>query len=172
MNKYLVITLCVVILGSLYAMTNFSASKTSANVAEIKWYTLEEAVEANKIEKRKFAMDIYTSWCHWCKVMDKETFTDPEVIKYLNENFYAVKFDGESKEKINFQGKEFKFVQAGRRGINTLAYYLLDGRAAYPTIVYLDENLQKIKAAPGFKKPQQLLEELRAIEAINTDIAE
>ena len=53
--------------------------------------------------------------------MDKQTFTDAAVKKYLNENFYAVKFNGEHKENITFQGKEYKFVNAGRRGINTLA---------------------------------------------------
>jgi thioredoxin-related protein len=154
------------LIGGIYAFTFANSPLDNANSAEtIKWYTLEEAMEANKTNKKKFAIDIYTDWCHWCKVMDKQTFTDPAVIKYMNEHFYSVKFDGEYKENITFQGKEFKFVNAGRRGINTLAYYLLDGRAAYPTIVYLNEDLERIKVSPGFKKPEQMLSELKTIES-------
>ncbi len=156
--------LSLLILGSIYAFTMINPAKHVVEETEIKWYTLKEAIELNKTNKKKFAIDIYTSWCHWCKVMDKETFTDPGVIKYMNEHFYAIKFDAESKENITYQGKDFKFVNAGRRGINTLAYFLLDGKTAYPTIVYLDEELNKIKKAPGFKKPEQMVEELVSVE--------
>lgn len=166
----LLTTLSIVILGSIYAFTIGKAAKSTVDNTEIKWYTLQEAITLNKTNKRKFAIDIYTDWCHWCKVMDKETFTDPSVIKYINEHFYAIKFDAESKENISFQGKDFKFVNAGRRGINTLAYFLLDGRAAYPTIVYLDENLNKIKKSPGFKKPNQMIEELKGVESTTTAV--
>ncbi|MEM6319944.1 MAG: DUF255 domain-containing protein [Bacteroidota bacterium] len=165
MNKKIsLVATLFILLGSLYAFTIFQPSANAVDDTKIKWYTLEEAIEANKTNPKKIAIDIYTSWCHWCKVMDKETFTNPDVIQYMNEHFYAVKFDGEHKEKITFQGKEYKFVTVGRRGINTLAYYLLDGRAAYPTIVYLDEDLNKVKVSPGFKKPDQMVEELKGIE--------
>ncbi|MFK7981286.1 MAG: thioredoxin family protein [Saprospiraceae bacterium] len=162
--------LSLLILGSIYAFTMANPSKATVDTTKIKWYTLEEATELNKTNKKKFAIDIYTSWCHWCKVMDKETFTDPAVIEYMNEHFYAIKFDAESKDNITFQGKDFKFVNAGRRGINTLAYFLLDGKTAYPTIVYLDEDLNKVKKSPGFKKPNQMVEELRSIESSATPV--
>lgn len=160
--------LTMLVLVGIVAMTSNSTKNSAINNSQIKWYTLEEAVAANEKNPKKWVVDIYTDWCHWCKVMDKQTFTNPEVIQYMNENFYAVKFNGESKEKINFKGKEYKFVTAGRRGINTLAYYWLDGRAAYPTIVYLDENLEKLKKSPGFKKPTQLLAELKSIEEMSS----
>ncbi|HRG07218.1 MAG TPA: DUF255 domain-containing protein, partial [Cyclobacteriaceae bacterium] len=44
----------------------------------VKWITFEEAVEKSKTEKRKIFIDVYTDWCGWCKVMDKNTFTDPK----------------------------------------------------------------------------------------------
>lgn len=163
-KSILLASLSLLILGSIYAFSISNPTKNVVDNTTIKWYTLEEAIELNKTDKKKFAIDIYTSWCHWCKVMDKQTFTDPAVIEYMNEHFYAIKFDGEYKENITFQGKEYKFVNAGRRGINTLAYFFLDGRAAYPTIVYLDEALNKVKVSPGFKKPGQMVEELKSVE--------
>lgn len=156
--------LAILFLGGVFAFTKINSTDSVIVSDKIKWYTLAEAVEANKKNKKKIAIDVYTDWCHWCKVMDKQTFTDPSVITYLNEYFYAVKLDGEHKENITFQGKEYKFVNRGRRGINSLAYFLLNGRAAYPTIVYLDENLEKIKVSPGYKKPNQMVSELKEIE--------
>lgn len=172
MNKksILLAVVAVLVLGGIYAFVGKNSTSTAVDNSKIKWYTLEEAMEANKTNKKKFAIDIYTSWCHWCKVMDKETFTDQKVIDYMNEHFYAVKFDGEQKENITFKGKEYKFVNAGRRGINTLAYFLLNGRAAYPTIVYLDEDLNSLKVSPGFKKPAQMVEEMKGVEETKTGL--
>ena len=44
-------------------------------------------------------MDIYTDWCGPCKLMDKNTFQNPDVAQYLNNNFYAVKFNAEGPNK-------------------------------------------------------------------------
>ena len=74
----------------------------------VKWYTIEEVQELVKNEPRKIYIDMYTDWCGWCKVMDKKTFTDESIAKQLNTNFYAVKFDAEGKEPVNFKNKEFK----------------------------------------------------------------
>ncbi|HCC30278.1 MAG TPA: protein-disulfide isomerase, partial [Marinilabiliales bacterium] len=41
---------------------------------EVKWYTFQEAVALNAKAPRKIMIDVYTDWCSWCKVMDKETF--------------------------------------------------------------------------------------------------
>lgn len=126
----------------------------------IKWYSWEEAMEANKTAPKKIFVDLYTNWCGWCKKMDKETFTDAEIVKYLNENFYPVKFNAEQKEAIVFNDKTFEFIQSGRRGVHQLAYALLDGRLGYPAFVTLDESFARIMISPGYKKPNQLIKEL------------
>jgi len=92
--------------------------------------------------------------------MDKETFQDPAVIKFLNENFYAVKFNAEQKDDIVFNEKTFSFVKSGRRGVHQLAYALLDGRLGYPAFVTLDESFARIMISPGYKKSPQLMKEL------------
>ncbi len=63
---------------------------------EVKWMSFEEAVERSKTEKRKIFIDVFTDWCGWCKVMDKNTFPDLVIAKLLsNEKFYPVKFNAE-----------------------------------------------------------------------------
>src|SRR5882757_10471977 len=70
----------------------------------VKWMTFQEAVEKSKTEKRKIFIDVYTDWCGWCKVMDKNTFPDLQIAKLLNEKFYPVKLDAEQTADINFRG--------------------------------------------------------------------
>lgn len=126
-----------------------------AQKQEVKWMTFEEAVAKGKENPKKIFIDVYTDWCGWCKVMDKNTFSHPVIAAYLNENFYPVKLDGEQKEDITVNGHTFKFVESGRRGYHELAASLLNGKLSYPTVVFMDENLRIIQPVPGYQKPEQ-----------------
>ena len=142
----------------------FSFTKDTSTAPKkglVKWYTWEEAIKENKLVKKKLFVDVYTQWCGWCKRMDKSTFEDPEVAKYLNENFYPIKLDAEQREDILFDGKTFNYIaDVGRRGVHTLAYSLLDGKMSYPTVVYLTEKIERITISPGFKDAEQFMNEL------------
>lgn len=131
----------------------------------IKWYTWEEAHELSKTAPKKVFIDLYTDWCGWCKRMDATTFKDPEVVKFLNANFYPVKFNAEQKGPIVFGDKTYEFMPGGRRGVHQLAYALLDGRLGYPAFVMLDESFARILISPGYKKSPQLLKELQFAHA-------
>ena len=140
----------------------FKASPTTEiNSSEIKWYTLEEALAAQEKNDKKIFIDMYTDWCKWCKVMDQKTFTDEEVIQYMNDNFYSVKFNAEQKEAITFKGKKYDFIKSGRKGIHGLAYELMERSASYPSFVLLDENLDRLGYIKGYKAPAQFLSTLK-----------
>lgn len=140
-----------------------NASAIEETAEGLKWYDFENAMAINEKANKKVLVDVYTSWCGWCKVMDKKTFTDPEVVKYLNDNFILVKFNAEIKEPIEYKGQTYEFKQMGRRGANALAIQLLNGRLAYPSLVYLDSQFDKLKVSPGYKTPEQLLGELKLL---------
>ncbi|MEO1516574.1 MAG: DUF255 domain-containing protein [Bacteroidota bacterium] len=127
----------------------------------VKWYTWEEAVEANKKAPKKFMIDIYTSWCGWCKVMDRKTFSDPKIAALLNKEFYPIKLDAEQKEEIIYNDHTFNYVGQGRRGVHTLAYSLLDGQMSYPSIVFMDESVKRIMVSKGFKNAKDFMQELQ-----------
>lgn len=78
----------------------------------INWLSLEEADSMYKVQPRPMFIDVYTDWCGWCKRMDASTFQDEAVAKYLNDNFYPVKLDAETKDTINFMGREYTNSQA------------------------------------------------------------
>ncbi|BAB67396.1 thioredoxin domain-containing protein [Sulfurisphaera tokodaii] len=71
-----------------------SAFLLQAVNSPIDWYPWgEEAFERAKKEDKPVLVDVGASWCHWCHVMDEETYNDPEVVKIINENFVAIKVD-------------------------------------------------------------------------------
>ncbi len=122
----------------------------------VKWMSFEEAVAAIEKDKKsgrkpkKMFIDVYTDWCGWCKKMDKETFETPDVAAYLNKHFYAVKLNAEQRADIQFAGHTFKFVAQGSRGYHELAASLLDGQMSYPTVVFLNEEVQLLQRIPGY----------------------
>jgi thioredoxin-related protein len=121
----------------------------------IQWMSFEDAVAKNQTEPRKIFMDVYTSWCGWCKRMDATTFKEQKVIDYLNKKFYAVKFDAETKDTIRFSGHEFTFHSDWRS--NELAWSLMQGRMSYPTSLYLDEAVSLLSPVPGYLTPDQIM---------------
>lgn len=143
----------------------FAAANFASAQAEINWVEMSEVEALMKKEPKKVLVDVYTSWCGPCKMMNKTTFSDPEVVKYINEHYYAIKFDAEGEEAITFQGKEFRndnFDPAKTRGRNsthdlTRAIAPVNGRIAYPTIVYMNEEFQILSPVQGFQKPEQIM---------------
>ena len=132
---------------------------TTINAQEINWLSLEEAVEAQKTTPKKIFMDAYTVWCGPCKMLDKNTFHNKDVANYINENYYAVKFNAEGNETINykdntFTNPNFKPNSKGRNSSHELSQYF--SIRAYPTLVFLDEEANLIGPIPGYKTPQQL----------------
>lgn len=145
----------ILTVASLLFVLNISHAQKKVN-----WVSWDEAIAAATDNPKKIYIDIFTDWCGYCKKMDKQTFTDPEVIKYLNENFYPVKFDAEQKESINFNDTEFKHIAGGRGGVHELAVALLNNQMGYPAFVILDEEFSRILISPGYKGPSDVMMEM------------
>lgn len=138
----------------LLGISSFDLSRTN----EVKWLTFEEATALHKKEPRKLIIDLYTDWCGWCKVMDKNTYSNPVIASYINENFYAIKFNAEQKEPVEFNGHTFEFLpDAGRKGTHSIAYAVTGNNlSGYPMTVFMDEELRIIQPISGYLKPNQM----------------
>jgi thioredoxin-related protein len=144
------------ILFILFIIASINSRSLAQEAETVKWYTIEEVQKLIKNEPRKIYIDMYTDWCGWCKVMDKKTFTDDRISSKLNSTFYAVKFDAEGKNPVDFKNQTYSFVAQGARGYHELAAALMQGKMSYPTSVFLDENLNVISPLPGYYPPEKL----------------
>lgn len=141
------------IFGTFMALILFVAAKAPEResvASEINWISFEEAVALNKDVPKKILIDLYTDWCGWCKKMDRDTYARQEIIDYVNSRFYAVKFNGEQKEKVVFNGHTFKFVPSGRRGYHELAAALTKNQLSYPTTVFMNEKMEILVNQAGY----------------------
>ena len=136
----------------------FSQPATVSTMKGVKWYTIEEAEKMAGKSPRPLFIDTYTDWCGWCKKMDNETFTNSVIADLLNNKFYAVKFNAEGKEKVNFLGQEF--VNDGKYGnAHQLAVALLQGQLSYPTVVFMlkdETNKFQVAPIPGYKQAGEM----------------
>jgi uncharacterized protein YyaL (SSP411 family) len=79
-----------------------SAYLQSAAHQPIHWYPWgEEAFAAARTQDRPVLLDIGAVWCHWCHVMDGESYEDPAVARYLNENFVCIKVDRDERPDVD-----------------------------------------------------------------------
>lgn len=142
------ITVCTIVLSSIAFGQN------------INWFTLEQAnreVKANP--KKPILFTIYTDWCGYCKRLDKETFLDPAVVKYVNDHYIAVKFNAETKDMVNFLGINYTYISGARA--NYLAYYLTQGRLSYPATVILDSKGNTEKIVLGYRSAKDFSSDIK-----------
>lgn len=144
-------------IGSVFLML-FAAYRTPEK-EKVNWLTVTEMQAAYQKNPKPILIDVYTSWCGWCKVMDKQTYSNAKVAAYINEKYYAVKFDAESKAAVEWNGVAYQYNAQYK--VNDLAAYLLYGQMSYPSTVFLSSLDAKPAPLPGFLKPKEIESPLR-----------
>jgi thioredoxin-related protein len=123
---------------------------------KVQWMKFEDAVTASQKEPRKIFVDIYADWCGWCKVLDKDTFSDTGVIRILNKHYYPVKLDSESKEIHTVGDNKMSSPELAA----SLAMVKANEGLGLPTMVIINERMQLEEVIQGFRKPDFMKEKL------------
>jgi len=121
----------------------------------VNWISFNEAYKRCKINPRPILVDVYTTWCGPCKMMSAQTFNQPEIAKYINENYYAVKFNAEGRDSVQFD--KYTFVTSdvsNPKAPHQFALSILDNNLAYPSIVFLNNQIQRLDILRGFYPPK------------------
>lgn len=121
---------------------------------KINWLSVREAALKAEANPKPILIDLYTDWCHWCKVMDKKTYKNSKVIDYINSHFYAVKQDAESKKPVEWQDKEFNYDQTRR--MNEFSLYVTRGQLTFPNTVIFPSLGDGPAAIPGYMSPNEI----------------
>jgi uncharacterized protein YyaL (SSP411 family) len=98
----------------------------------VDWYPWgEEAFRRAKELDRPILLDIGATWCHWCHVIDRESYEDPELAKVINEHFVAIKVDRDERPDIDARYQQAVGAIAGQGGWPLTGFLTSDGKAFY-----------------------------------------
>lgn len=130
---------------------------------QVQWLSFEQLEDSLAVRPKKVIIDLYADWCSYCKKMDKVGFKNSEVVKQLSENYYAVRFNAESRDTISFGGQQFVNAEASKkRKANHQIALALGSRENYPfslpVVVVLDENFQVVSRHFQYLSPKKMLE--------------
>lgn len=121
------VTLLIAIAAILSTITAFTSERETLTFFD---GTFKEALAASKEENKPIFIDSYTANCRYCKKMDRTTFRNREVVKYLNSNFITVKMNMRSQEGLALK-REYE--------INAL-----------PTLLFVDSDGESLVRINGF----------------------
>src|SRR6266478_3677713 len=104
----------------------------SAMHQPIQWHEFgEEAFAAARLANKPMLLDIGAVWCHWCHVMDRESYDDAEVAAIVNEHYIAVKVDRDERPDIDSRYQAAVGALTGQGGWPLTAFLTPDGKPFY-----------------------------------------
>jgi thioredoxin-related protein len=159
-KKYITLSLMgLFLIGLISAQSLWSADRkqeegkktVTVDTTEVKWLPYDIGLAKAKKEKKHILVDFYTNWCYYCKKMDKEVFTQPEIIKMLNENFVAIKVNAESKNELDIDGYKISETNLAK------SEYRVRG---YPAYWFLKPDSERLGMLPGYQNADVMMDVL------------
>jgi uncharacterized protein YyaL (SSP411 family) len=145
-----------------------SAYLRSAMHQPIQWHEWgEEAFALAQRENKPVLLDIGAVWCHWCHVMDRESYDNPEIAAIINERFIAVKVDRDERPDVDSRYQLAVSAVSGQGGWPLTAFLTPDGKPFYGGTYFPPEDHY---GRPSFKRV--LLSIANAYQEKNVDVME
>jgi len=122
----------------------------SAAHQPIDWYEWGDAAFARaKADDKPMLLDIGAVWCHWCHVIDRESYENPQIAKIIGENFIAVKVDRDERPDVDSRYQSAISSISGQGGWPLTGFLLPDGRPFFGGTYFPPEDQM---GRPGFRR--------------------
>jgi uncharacterized protein YyaL (SSP411 family) len=122
----------------------------SAAHQPIDWHEWGDAAFARaKAEDKPMLLDIGAVWCHWCHVIDRESYENAEIAKIINENFVAVKVDRDERPDVDARYQSAISAVSGQGGWPLTGFLLPDGKPFFGGTYFPPDDQM---GRPGFKR--------------------
>jgi hypothetical protein len=122
----------------------------SASRQPIDWYEWGEAAFARaKADDKPMLLDVGAVWCHWCHVIDRESYENPEIAKIISANFVAVKVDRDERPDVDSRYQSAISSISGQGGWPLTGFLLPDGRPFYGGTYFPPDDQM---GRPGFRR--------------------
>ena len=131
-----------------------TSSKGKVADPETNWLSYDQGLQLAKKSNKHVLVDFYTTWCGWCKKMDKETYSSKEVKKLLADNYITVRLNAESSRNLSVDGKDITERQVAQN-------YNVQG---YPTTCFLNSDGVNVGCLPGYIGPEDFVNVLSYIK--------
>src|SRR5437899_2675086 len=145
----------------------------------VQWYPWgEDAFRRAKELDRPILLDIGATWCHWCHVIDRESYEDPELAATINDNFVAIKVDRDERPDIDARYQQAVGAIAGQGGWPLTAFLTPDGKVFYggtyfpPKDSYGRPSFRRVLLAMADAYRRNKADTLREAEALHQALAE
>jgi thioredoxin-related protein len=150
-------TILLILFFSNFSCKENNNEKVTARGMEsaTKWEKLNTGLENIKKLKKPAMMFFYTDWCVYCKKMNSEVFSDPEVSLYLNENFISIRVNPE---------KENDTIEVMGDKITASKLMELTGSNGFPTTLFWDKTKKPVTTVPGFIEKEKFLQILKYLK--------
>jgi len=150
------LVLVIFLIQTVQSDVNSSKSKDEG----ITWYSLDEALPMAKEQNKFIFIDFYTTWCGYCKKMDREVFSKEKMIDLLNNDFIAVKVDGDSKEMLEIDGYKISEKDLAKKEFKV---------TGYPTYWWLTPSGKKLTSKSGYAPADFWINALTTIKELELD---
>jgi uncharacterized protein len=122
----------------------------SASHQPIDWHEWGDAAfERAKAEDKPILLDIGAVWCHWCHVIDRESYENVEIAKIINEHFVPVKVDRDERPDVDSRYQSAISAISGQGGWPLTGFLLPDGRPFFGGTYFPPEDQM---GRPGFRR--------------------
>ncbi len=121
----------------------------------VNWVTFAEAQEQVKVQPKKTLVFLYANWRVSATMMNLTTINNPKIADYLNDKFYTIDLNTQTKDVIEVLG--IKYINENQsHGFHQLPIAMLDGKMMLPSILILDENMKVLDKIQMYMTPETI----------------